>query len=102
MKTAIDTAPPHPKTLLVGIQAPDNPIKNIESYFDEFKSLVHSSGRDYDEEIFIKLRSIDPATFITKGKIEEIKNICIKNNIEEVIVSEPLSVSQDEIWPNLL
>ncbi len=65
-----------PKTLIIGIYSPYNPTENVESYFEEFKNLVHSNGVEYQHEIFMRLRTIDPATFITKGKLDEIIKLC--------------------------
>ncbi|MGC2310628.1 MAG: GTPase HflX [Candidatus Babeliaceae bacterium] len=92
----------HPKTLIVGIHAPYNFMKNSDSYFEEFKNLVRSNGVDFDQEVFIKLREIDPGYFITKGKLEEILALCKKEDIEEVIISEPLSVQQERNLSQLL
>ena len=43
----------------------------------------------------IKLRTIDPAYYITQGKLEEIIEIVKKEEIEEVIFSDPLSSQQE-------
>ena len=85
----------HPKTLLVGIHAPSNMTKNIQSYYDEFVSLVKSNGIEFDETYFTRLRTIDPGFFLTKGKIEELIELVKKHDIEEVIISEPLNPQQE-------
>lgn len=82
------------RILIVGVQTPSNASKNIESYFEEFRNLVASNGVDFDEECYIKLRSIDPGYFFTKGKLQELMQICDEQNIREVIISEPLSNQQ--------
>lgn len=84
-----------PRILLLGIEAPYNNTKNIESYFEEFVSLAKSNKLVYDEVMFIKLREIDPATFLTKGKLEEVVKLCKEKNIDEVIISEPLTPMQE-------
>jgi GTPase len=84
-----------PSLLLVGIHAPYNKILDIQSYYEEFLALVRSNGIAYDNAMFIKLRSIDPGMFLTKGHIEEIKKIVDEHNIDEVLFSEPLSPQQE-------
>jgi GTP-binding protein HflX len=84
-----------PKVLLLGIQAPYNRTKNIESYFQEFRNLAKSNGVIVHEEMYIKLRDTDSGYFLTKGKLAEIREFCDKNNIEEVIISEPLTPVQE-------
>ena len=90
------------KTLIVGIQTPQNFSKNIESYFDEFKNLVRSNGVNPDHEVYIKLRQIDPAYFITKGKLDDLMKLCDQEDIEEVIFSEPLLVQQERNLSDML
>lgn len=85
----------HPKTLLIGIIAPYNTTKNIESYYEEFISLVESNGIEYDNTYFTRLREIDAAYFVTKGKLEELIKICQEEDIEEVIFSESLNGQQE-------
>ncbi len=92
----------HPKTLLVGIQAPYNTITSIDSYFKEFINLVESNGIAYDETLFFKLRSIDPGYFITAGKLEELTKLCKEHEIQEVIFSEPLSAQQERNLSDVL
>ena len=92
----------HPKTLLVGLHTPYNPLKNIQSYYDEFINLVKSNGIEYDEVYFAKLRGIDPGYFLSKGKLEELIDLVKKHDIEEVIFSEPLSPQQERNLSEML
>lgn len=85
----------HPKTLIIGIDAPYNRDVNIDSYFQEFLNLVKTNGTHYDHALFIKLREIDPGYFLTKGKLQEVKEVIEKEQIKEVIISEPLTVQQE-------
>lgn len=85
----------HSPTLIIGIDAPYNKTVNIDSYYQEFLNLVRTNGTEYDQAIFIKLREIDPGYFLTKGKLQEVKELVDKHNITDVILSEPLSVQQE-------
>lgn len=85
----------HPKTLLVAVQAPYNKTNDIESYFAEFLHLIESNNIEYEKIVYVKLREIDSGYFLTKGKVEEIRDICEKEGIEEVIFSEPLTAQQE-------
>ncbi len=92
----------HPRTLLVGVHAPYNPIRNIQSYYDEFVNLVASNGIVYDDAYFTRIRSIDSGHFLTKGKLDEVMQLCKKLDIEEVIFSEALSPQQERNLSELL
>ena len=82
-------------TLLVGIDAPYNKTKHVAAYFDEFISLVKTSGVPYEETLFIHLRTIDPAYFLTKGKLHDLKKVCEDLEIEHVIFSDQLNSKQE-------
>lgn len=85
----------HPETLALCIQAPYNKTKNIQPYFDEFFNLIKSNGTPYDHALIVKLREIHPNTFLTPGKLEEVREFCAKKNIKQVIISEPLTAQQE-------
>lgn len=101
-KNSESTAYRGPKTLIIGICSPTNYTKDIQSYYDEFVNLVKSNGIEFHEARFIKLRAIDPAYYITKGKLDELVAYCAKEGIEEVIVSEPLKVMQERNLSKIL
>ncbi|MBT3456202.1 GTPase HflX [bacterium] len=84
----------HQKTLIVGIHAPYNKTKHIDTYYEEFINLVRTDQIKYDEKIFIKLRDIDNSYFFTKGKLEEFDAFCKKNEFVDIIISEPLTSQQ--------
>ena len=69
-------------------------LHKIENSYDEFKSLVLSSGTNIFKEIKIKQNSPTISTFISKGKLELLKDILSRNDIELVIVNHSLSASQ--------
>lgn len=85
----------YPKTLLLGVYAPYNQTKNVESYFAEFLNLAKTNEVHNYQTLMIKIRDIDPGYFVTKGKLTELKELCDKENIEEVIISEMLTAQQE-------
>lgn len=97
----VDTSE-RPKTLIIGVDVPDNTTKNIQIYFDEFLHLISSNNIEFQGSLFIKLRSIDKGYFFTKGKLEEIQALCEKEKFQELIISEQLSPLQDRNLTELL
>lgn len=91
-----------PKTLIIGFHTPYNPVSNIQGYYDEFMSLIKTNGIEWHEELFMKLRTVDPAYFLTKGKLEDLIAYCDEHEIEEVIISEALSPLQERNLNNML
>lgn len=85
-----------PTTLLVGVHAPYNKTHNIESYYEEFLNLAKTNGIETEHTVFIKLRTIEKSTYFTQGKLDELYKYVQDNDIEEVIISEPLSAVQEK------
>ncbi|MCB9493481.1 MAG: GTPase HflX [Epsilonproteobacteria bacterium] len=85
----------YPKTLIVGIYGPMTHNSCPDCHYDEFVSLVKTLEFKYDESHFMKLRSIDNNIFFTKGKLNEIKELCNEHDIERVLFSELLSPVQE-------
>jgi GTP-binding protein HflX len=84
-----------PKALIVGIHAPYNTNEHIDSYYEEFLNLTKTNGITNYEAVFIKLRSIDPKYFFTKGKLAEIKKIFEESNAEVLYISEQINGNQE-------
>jgi len=101
-KRLVSPLPPQPKTLLVGLYTPYNKLGDQEAYFAEFISLVKTLGIEYEDTFFTKLRTIDKANFLTKGKLEALKQICEKDKYERLIFSEILLPFQERNLEEIL
>jgi GTP-binding protein HflX len=101
-KSTYYTTSVHPKTLVIVVHAPYNIVRDVRGYFDEFLHLVRSNGISIDAVKEVKLRSVDNTAFFTKGKLEEIIEMCRHEQFEEVIISEQLSVRQERTLAELL
>lgn len=84
-----------PRILLLGVYAPYNKTKNLESYFEEFRNLAKTNEVQPTQELYIKLRTVDPSYFFTEGKLQEVKDFCDEHKIEQIILSEALSPLQE-------
>lgn len=84
-----------PRSLIIAVQTPQQTMRDYASYASEFTQLVTTARTSYTEKIVIKLRAIDAARFFTKGKLHDIKALCDEKNIEEIIISEHISSTQE-------
>lgn len=82
-------------TLLLAIHAPYNRTQNFDLYSEEFLSLAKTNGIRPDHVLSMKLRSIDTAYFITKGKLDELLAFCKEHTIQRVVLSEQLTGQQE-------
>ena len=102
MSKILQSTKTHPNTLLLGITAPYNHNLDSKAYLEEFESLVKSCEIVYEDFIKINLRSIDSSTFLTKGKLQEIQDLCTKLNIEQVVISEAITAQQERNLTHVL
>ncbi|MEO0076353.1 MAG: GTPase HflX [candidate division WOR-3 bacterium] len=82
------------RTLLIGV-AEDNRQRwqKIDS-LEELQALVKTAGGEVVEKILQIRDRPDPATFLGKGKIDELKQLCEKHKIDLLVFDEPLSATQ--------
>ena len=71
-----------------------NKKTNLENAFNEFKSLVVSSGLTVHDSKCLNQTAPLINTFITKGNLENLKNQLINNDVEIIIINHELSASQ--------
>lgn len=81
------------KALLVGVELADS-LYSIEYSLKELENLANSLGITTVGKISQKLNSINPRFYIGSGKVEEIKNQVIAEDIDTVIFDDELSPSQ--------
>lgn len=79
------------KALVVGLRSPDMTREAALESFEEIKALSETAGVKILREDFIELRQINPATFIGKGKVEELADAVKALDIDLVIVDRELS-----------
>lgn len=89
------------KVAILVIDAPYNP-SDPASYAQEFENLVKTHGIGYDKKLEIKVRDIDTTYFLTKGKLEDVQKFCKDNDIEILIISEPLTTQQERNLSDVL
>ncbi len=79
------------RVMIIGVNH-DN--TDMEEDIKELKRLVETAGGEVIESIEVKVKRLNPATLIGKGKLEEIKNISQMLDINLLIFSMPLSPVQ--------
>ncbi|MCM8804707.1 MAG: GTPase HflX [Candidatus Omnitrophica bacterium] len=95
MKRLIENLPDtffRKKGILVIIK--DKPFYEIEEENEELTSLAKTLGIQIIERFYINIHQINPATYIGKGKLFEIKEYIQKNRISLLIFEKDLSPVQ--------
>tara|TARA_B100000530_G_scaffold133947_1_gene83450 strand:+ start:1315 stop:2631 length:1317 start_codon:yes stop_codon:yes gene_type:complete len=72
-----------------------NKSEKLENSFEEFHTLVQSSGTEIIKTLKFNQKIPVTSSFISKGKLDEIKNELLGKNIDLIIINHQLSASQN-------
>ena len=82
------------KAILIGIINSVQSEIIVNEYLNELSFLTETAGGDVSKRFIQRVDKPNPKTFIGSGKIIEIQNYCIKNDIGSVIFDDELSPTQ--------
>lgn len=83
-----------PSAILVGVSTRDVSTEEAERGLDELERLLDTAGGVVFARVMQSRPTLDPATVIGSGKVEEIASLCKENDIELVIFDMELSPAQ--------
>ena len=82
------------KAVLVGVITQNQKEEKAREYLDELAFLAETAGASPEKLFFQKLEYPNPKTFVGPGKLIEIKNFIVENEIGVVIFDDELSPKQ--------
>lgn len=82
------------KIVLVGMVTSETTQTEVEQSLDELALLVDTAGADVMARVIQRRDAPDPATFVGKGKAEEIRDISYEVDSDTVVFDEELSPAQ--------
>ena len=95
MKEFIKTSQSSERTILVGLITPDVSETQAEEYLDELAFLSETAGAEPVARFLQRLDTPHPATFVGKGKLDEIAEYVSAHEVG-------LAIFDDELAPNQL
>ena len=95
MKEFIKTSQSSERTILVGLITPDVSETQAEEYLDELAFLSETAGEEPVARFLQRLDTPNPATFVGKGKLDEIAEYVSAHEVG-------LAIFDDELAPNQL
>ncbi len=90
----IDTSLNPETAVLVGLINQNQDEKQAKEYLDELEFLADTAGAVVKKQFFQRLDVPNPATFVGPGKLTEIQEFMISNDIDTVIFDDELSATQ--------
>lgn len=82
------------RAVLVGLFGPDTPRWLAEEYLDELMLLADTAGADTVHRELQNRPHPDPTTYIGKGKLNQLKQICSEKNADVLIFDDDLTATQ--------
>ena len=82
------------RVVLVGLITQDQPEEKTNEYMDELEFLAYTAGAETIERFTQKLSQPDSKYFVGSGKLGEIKDFVVENNIDTIIFDDELTPSQ--------
>ena len=82
------------KAVLVGLITPNQNEQKIKEYLDELAFLADTAGVEPVKMFYQRLDYANPVSFVGTGKLQEIKEYVVENEIGVVIFDDELSPKQ--------
>ena len=82
------------KAVLVGLITPEQNEQKVKEYLDELAFLADTAGVEAMKRFYQKLDYPNSVTFVGSGKLQEIKEYVVENEIGLVIFDDELSAKQ--------
>ena len=90
------------RIVLVGVTTPPQTVDDTEAHLDELALLVDTAGADVVERVLQRRDSPDPATYVGKGKAEELRQVSLEVDADTVVFDAELSPAQSRNLEKLL
>jgi GTP-binding protein HflX len=82
------------KIILVGVILPGRTDEEVETHLDELAQLIDTAGADVVGRTVQRRREPDPATYVGKGKAEEIHELSLAVDSDTVVFDDELTPAQ--------
>ena len=82
------------KLVLVGVALDGEHVDDIEASLDELSQLVDTAGADEVARVVQRRDRPDPATYVGKGKVEELREVSMAVDSDTVVFDDELTPAQ--------
>ena len=90
------------KIVLVGVTIPPATAEETEDHLSELSLLVDTAGADEAARVIQRRDAPDPATYVGKGKAEELRELSLAVDADTVVFDDELSPAQSRNLEKIL
>jgi GTP-binding protein HflX len=90
------------RIVLVGVARPPATLAEAEASLDELERLVETAGAEVAERVLQRRDTPDPATFLGRGKVESLREICLAVDADTVVFDDDLTPAQQRNLEQIL
>jgi GTP-binding protein HflX len=90
------------RIVLVGVVLPHQTLAQTEAGLDELARLVDTAGADVAARVVQRRSTPDPATYLGRGKAEELLAICLAEDVDTVVFDHDLTPAQQRNLEQIL
>ncbi|HEY5097271.1 MAG TPA: GTPase HflX, partial [Acidimicrobiales bacterium] len=90
------------RIVLVGVTFPHATVADTEAGLDELARLVDTAGADVMDRVMQRRNTPDPATYLGRGKAEELLSVCLAVDADTVVFDDDLSPAQQRNLETIL
>jgi GTP-binding protein HflX len=90
------------KIVLVGVSVPPEPEEETERHLDELALLVDTAGADEAARVLQRRDRPDPATYVGRGKAEELRDLSVAVDADTVVFDDELTPAQSRNLEKIL
>jgi len=90
------------RIILVGVILPGRTEDDVEAHLDELAQLIDTAGADVVARVVQRRREPDPATYIGKGKAEELHELSLAVDSDTVVFDDELTPAQQRNLEKIL
>ncbi|MEX2658434.1 MAG: GTPase HflX [Acidimicrobiales bacterium] len=90
------------RIVLCGVTIPPDRPDDTEAHLDELELLVDTAGADVLARVLARRNTPDPATFVGKGKAEELREVSVEVDSDTVVFDSDLSPAQQRNLEKIL
>ena len=90
------------RIVAVGVVPPGIDDEEVERSLDELEQLVDTAGADVVDRVVQRRSAPEPATYIGKGKVAELRDLCEDLDVDTVVFDDELTPAQQVNLEKLL